>query len=69
MWLIWLRQASGEAVISVLEYNILKCENEELKRLEILERTREKDLHIDDFIEISISSRKNHRDRRIEELL
>ncbi|QPC81670.1 transposase [Phototrophicus methaneseepsis] len=29
----WLRQASGETVISVLEYNKLKRENEELKRL------------------------------------
>ena len=29
----WLRQASGEAVVSVLEYNKLKRENEELKRL------------------------------------
>ncbi|QPC82043.1 transposase [Phototrophicus methaneseepsis] len=29
----WLRQDSGETVISVLEYNKLKRENEELKRL------------------------------------
>lgn len=29
----WLRQDSGEAVISVLHYNKLKRENEELKRL------------------------------------
>ena len=29
----WLRLVSGEAVISVLEYNKLKRENEELKRL------------------------------------
>jgi hypothetical protein len=29
----WLRQDSGEAVVSVLEYNKLKRENEELKRL------------------------------------
>ncbi len=29
----WLRQDSGEGVISVLEYNKLKRENEELKRL------------------------------------
>ena len=29
----WLRQDSGEAVISVLQYNKLKRENEELKRL------------------------------------
>lgn len=29
----WLRQDSGEAVVSVLDYNKLKRENEELKRL------------------------------------
>jgi hypothetical protein len=29
----WLRQDSGEAVVSVLQYNKLKRENEELKRL------------------------------------
>lgn len=29
----WLRQDSGEGVVSVLEYNKLKRENEELKRL------------------------------------
>lgn len=29
----WLRQDTGEAVISVLQYNKLKRENEELKRL------------------------------------
>lgn len=29
----WLRQNTGEAVVSVLEYNKLKRENEELKRL------------------------------------
>jgi DNA invertase Pin-like site-specific DNA recombinase len=39
------------------------------QRLEILEHARRNSLHIDDFIEISISSRKNRRDRRIEELL
>jgi DNA invertase Pin-like site-specific DNA recombinase len=39
------------------------------QRLEILEHARRHDLRIDDFIEISISSRKNRRDRRIEELL
>ena len=39
------------------------------QRLEILEYARHNDLRIDDFIEISISSRKNRRDRRIEELL
>ena len=29
----WLRQDTGEAVVSVLQYNKLKRENEELKRL------------------------------------
>ncbi len=29
----WLRQESGEGVVSVLEYNKMKRENEELKRL------------------------------------
>jgi len=29
----WLRQDSGEAVVSMMEYNKLKRENEELKRL------------------------------------
>jgi DNA invertase Pin-like site-specific DNA recombinase len=39
------------------------------QRLEILEYARRNDLRIEDFIEISISSRKSRRDRRIEELL
>lgn len=39
------------------------------QRLEILEYARRNDLHIDDFIEISISSRKTRRARRIDELL
>ncbi len=30
---LWLRQDTGEEVISVLKYNKLKRENEELKRL------------------------------------
>lgn len=29
----WLRQDSGEEVVSILKYNKLKRENEELKRL------------------------------------
>jgi putative transposase len=29
----WLRQDTGEAVVSVVKYNRLKRENEELKRL------------------------------------
>ena len=39
------------------------------QRLEILEYARRSDIHIDDFIEISISSRKTRRARRIDELL
>lgn len=39
------------------------------QKLEILEYARRHSLHIDDFIEIAISSRKSPRDRRIEELL
>lgn len=38
------------------------------QRLEILEYARQQHLHINDFIEISISSRKSRRDRRIDEL-
>lgn len=38
------------------------------QRLQILEHARQQHLHIDDFIEITISSRKSRRDRRIEEL-
>ena len=29
----WLRQGTGESVVSMLQYNKLKRENEELKRL------------------------------------
>jgi len=39
------------------------------QRLEILEYARRNDFRINDFIEISISSRKNRRLRRIDELL
>ena len=39
------------------------------QRLEILEYARRHELRIDDFIEISISSRKDRKARRIEELL
>ena len=38
------------------------------QRLEILEYARTKDLKIDEFIEITISSRKSTKDRRIDEL-
>lgn len=39
------------------------------QRLEILEYARRTQLHIEDFIAVSISSRKDRRDRRIDELL
>jgi DNA invertase Pin-like site-specific DNA recombinase len=39
------------------------------QKLEILEYARKKDLKIDDFIEITISSRKTTKQRRIEEVL
>jgi DNA invertase Pin-like site-specific DNA recombinase len=39
------------------------------QRLEILEYARQNEIHIDEFIEISISSRKTRRERRIDELL
>lgn len=35
----WLRQDTGEGVVSVLQYNKLKRENEELKRLTGLSST------------------------------
>jgi DNA invertase Pin-like site-specific DNA recombinase len=39
------------------------------QKLEVLEYARRKKIHIDDFIAISISSRKSPRDRRLEELV
>lgn len=39
------------------------------QKLEILEHARRNGLHIDDFVSVSISSRKNRRDRKIDELL
>ena len=39
------------------------------QKLEILEYARKKDLTIDDFVEITISSRKTTKQRRIEEVL
>ena len=38
------------------------------QKLEILEWARKKDLKIDEFVEITISSRKNRKQRRIEVL-
>jgi DNA invertase Pin-like site-specific DNA recombinase len=39
------------------------------QKLEILEFARQRNLHIDDFVAITISSRKNSKQRRIDELL
>ena len=39
------------------------------QKLEVLEYARRKKIHIDDFLAISISSRKSPRDRRLEELV
>jgi DNA invertase Pin-like site-specific DNA recombinase len=39
------------------------------QKLEILEWARKKDLKIDEFVEITISSRKTRKQRRIEEVL
>ena len=39
------------------------------QKLELLEFARKKSLSIDEFIEITISSRKNSKQRRIDELL
>jgi DNA invertase Pin-like site-specific DNA recombinase len=39
------------------------------QKLEILEWARKKDLRIDEFVEITISSRKTRKQRRIEEVL
>ncbi|MBI1294734.1 resolvase [bacterium] len=38
------------------------------QKLEILEHARRNRLHIDDFVSVSISSRKNRRERKIDEL-
>jgi DNA invertase Pin-like site-specific DNA recombinase len=39
------------------------------QKLEILEYARRNGLHIDDFVSVSISSRKHRRERKIDELL
>ena len=39
------------------------------QKLEILEFARKKEMQIDDYIELTISSRKSQKQRRIEELL
>lgn len=64
---IWLTSIMSK----ILAYLRTSTDKQDLnhQRLEILEYARQNTIHIDDFIEISISSRKNRRDRRIEELL
>ncbi len=39
------------------------------QKLEILEFARQKNLHVDEFVAITISSRKTSKQRRIDELL
>jgi DNA invertase Pin-like site-specific DNA recombinase len=39
------------------------------QKLEILEHARRHGLHVDDFVSVSISSRKNRRERKLDELL
>jgi DNA invertase Pin-like site-specific DNA recombinase len=39
------------------------------QRLEILEHARKKDIKVDDYVEVAISSRKTSKQRRIDELL
>jgi DNA invertase Pin-like site-specific DNA recombinase len=39
------------------------------QKLEILEFARKKEIHIDEFVEITISSRKTSKQRRIDELV
>jgi DNA invertase Pin-like site-specific DNA recombinase len=39
------------------------------QKLEILEYAREKDLKIDDFVQITISSRRTTKQRRIDEVM
>lgn len=55
----------------VLAYLRTSTDKQDLKnqKLEILEYAHQHDLQIDDFIEITMSSRKSRRARRIEELL
>jgi DNA invertase Pin-like site-specific DNA recombinase len=55
----------------VLAYLRTSTDKQDLnhQKLEILEYARRNELHIDDFIAISISSRKSHRARRLDELL
>lgn len=39
------------------------------QKLEILEFARQKELHVDDYVEVTISSRKTSKQRRIDELV
>jgi DNA invertase Pin-like site-specific DNA recombinase len=54
-----------------LAYIRVSTENQEAnnQRLEILEFARKQNIKVDEFIEITVSSRKNTKDRRIDELL
>jgi len=54
-----------------LAYIRVSTENQESnnQRLEILESARKQNIKVDEFIEITVSSRKNTKDRRIDELL
>jgi DNA invertase Pin-like site-specific DNA recombinase len=54
-----------------LAYIRVSTENQESnnQRLEILEFARKQNIKVDEFIEITVSSRKNTKDRRIDELL
>jgi DNA invertase Pin-like site-specific DNA recombinase len=55
----------------VLAYLRISTERQDLnnQKLEILEYARRHGVHIDDFIALSVSARKSHRDRRLDELL
>ncbi|MGO9018828.1 MAG: recombinase family protein [Syntrophobacteraceae bacterium] len=55
-------------VLGYLRVSTVKQELEN-QRLEILSYAEKNNLHVDDFIEIEISSQKNTKERRIEELL
>ena len=57
--------------MSVLSYIRVSTNTQDVKnqRYEILEYARTHDLQIDRFIEIEISSRKDRKQRRIEEIL
>ncbi len=55
----------------ILAYLRISTDQQDLnnQKLEILDFARRQEIRVDDFIEISISSRKNTKQRRIDELL